>query len=513
MELVKSESKRDENQIRDKFRAIDLRIPSPPKVAENIVHFLFERRLFEEAVTVYQRMVEDGLLPSPSTDALFLAMAMKVSRAPPNQQLEGFKRILAYDSFTEAHFIELLDHIISLDIPPDTAAHLTRIFISVKPPGARPSRSLIAKLIDLQAEAGAIEDALATIEEYDFEASSDPAIEPYAKVIYSAPTSDQDAVDYIMGVIQEKDVPIHIIVFNSLIMRQKYTKDVRKAFAFYGLILRLAETTPLRPDATTYKELFRLLGNQYQNDYKPNASRRASDIGNVPHPRQLFADMMAMWFSTTSHPPASPLKSVKRKQMTTDRSLFLVAFRTFLYLRDYAAALVALRTSYEMGLQPTEHTYFILLRHMAREIYYDARAERTKSVLARALLGDFDPDALRGEESAVYSWIIGRLIEHNSNSEKAEGALRGPAAPRRRRIPTVEEIFAHDEKVSAAVDLPPLVSILQRALGARPTTTDVPWGEAWRRKVVAAARHEMVPKATELELWTWRVKKAPFYKV
>ncbi|KAJ7492629.1 hypothetical protein FB451DRAFT_541552 [Mycena latifolia] len=510
MDLVKDEPKKDERQtdwIRDRFRAPDLQIPSQAKIAENIVHFLFERRLFEQAIAVYRQMHEDGLLPSPSTDALFLAVTMKASTAPGEDQLAGFKTILGYKSFTETHFMELLDHIVTLEMPPDTAAQLTRLFISVKDEGYRPSQALIMKLIDLQTRAGHIVEAADTIAEYDFNAGArsafDSLAEPYARMIHATPASDQAAVDWIMGVMREKDVPIHVIVFNSLIARQSQSKDLRKAFAFYGVLMRLAATTPLRPDAVTYKHLFRLLGYQYQPEYKPNASRADADIGTVTPPRQLFNDMIALWFSEKFHPPAAADRTHRQQQIEMDQGLLTIAFRAFLYLSDYPAALIALRTMEELGLQITERTYFVLLRYMTRKVYYDiysARMRRAPPLFAFELMGPFAEHEVQRDADTAYHWIMARLLDHNEE----KGTYRG-------RVPTVEEILEQESTgVSGdTLDHWPLVNILRRAMRIREAERVkvlTPAGEQWAKRTLARTRYEMVPN--DIPMWTWpKVKR------
>ncbi|KAJ7683578.1 hypothetical protein B0H17DRAFT_1074062 [Mycena rosella] len=493
------------------------------KIAENIIHFLFERRLFDQAIAVYQHMLDDGFIPSPSTDALILAVTLKASTAPGPNQLEGFKTILAYQSFTETHFMELLEHVVGLEVPPDTAALLTRLFISVKGDEYTPSRTLILKLIDLQTSAGHIEEAAETIDEYDVHLNSqstfDSWAEPYARMINAAPVSDQAAVDWIMGAMREKDIPIHAIVFNALIARSK--KDLRKSFAFYGVFIRLAATTPLKPDPTTYKHLFRVLGYFFKNDYRPNVSRRGSDIGNVVPPRQLFSDMMALWFSTRFHPPAAADPALRRAQRSLDQSLLDIAFRTFLYLDDYPAALVVLRVVSELGLAINERTYFILLRYMARRVYYDVYVSRAKLNHVRGprkrlvtprfaleLLGPFDHRALPHNPNVAYRWLVKRLLENNcERSKKAEGAGEAevPAATWRGRIPTVAQILDQENNISGdRIDHFPLVAILRRAVQLRPVQlgiSQIPWGDAWRDRTLRKVRFQMVPH--DVPMWTW----------
>ncbi|KAJ7476909.1 hypothetical protein B0H11DRAFT_2031165 [Mycena galericulata] len=512
MDLVKEQPKLDGGKFQ---------VPSQPKIAENIVRFLFERRLFEEAVDMYRRMLDDGILPSPSTDALFLAISLAASKAPAQDQLEGFQTILAYSSFTEPHFLELLDHIATLNIPPDTAARLTRLFISVKGDEYHPSRLLLGRLIDLQAQAGHIMAAADTIAKYNFDARSDSPFdtvaEPYAVAIRAA--SDQAAVDWIMGVMREKDVPIHITVFNALISRQRHSKDLRKAFAFYGVIIRVAATTPLRPNANTYKHLFRLLGFQYKKDYRPNFSRRHQQPGTVPPPRQFFADMMLLWFSAKFHPPPSDVPSLRQSQMEMDKGLLTLAFRTFLYLDDYPAALVVLRAISDLGLRITEREYFILTRYMARKTYYDvyvararARTSDTKPVFAFELLGEFKYYKVDQNSGLLYRWVVKRLLARNSERTEKEGEEdedeMPPKATWRGRIPTFDEILGQDTKLSGdRLDHYPLVSILRRAMRAHASTSDEAWGEEWRKRTVTKARHEMIPKGVELFKWPETKKK------
>ncbi|KAJ7124541.1 hypothetical protein C8R44DRAFT_875557 [Mycena epipterygia] len=524
MDLVKDDEKKQREikqtaWIRDKFRAPELQIPSQVKIAENVIRFLFERRLFDQAVVVYQHILDDGLLPTPSTDALFLAVALVASKAPGKNQLEGFKTILGYSSFTESLFMELLDHVMSLNIPPVSAVLLTRLFISVKHESYRPSRSLIMKLVDLQAKAGEIEAAAETIEEYGFNEDNQSlfdAPELYAQVIHSTPhpplpTSDQAAVDWIMGVMMEKDVPIHILVFNSLIERQKHSKDLRKAFAFYGLIIRLAATTPLRPDAMTYKHLFRLLGYQYKNNYKPNASRRKERVVPITAARQLFSDMMALWFSTKFHPPVSDAPSMRQTQINMDQSLMLLVFRAFLYVHDYPGALVVLRTTSELGLQITTRMYFVLMRYLARKVYYDvyeSRMQHKKPLFAIQLIGPFNRCEIDEDPHVAYRWIMERLLEHSCEQPEAKEMVDLDASCSH-RIPTIDEVLETDA-LQDQLDPSPLVRMLHRTMQMQPfagsseTRVDAPWGEEWRKRTLSKVRYGMLPR--DISFWTWPQK-------
>ncbi|KAJ7621577.1 hypothetical protein DFH06DRAFT_1341198 [Mycena polygramma] len=529
IDLVKDEphEERQRGLIRDRFRAEELQIPTRAKIAENIIHSLFEHRLFPQAIAVYQHMLEDGLIPSPSTDALFLAVSLAASTASGKTQLEGLKTILAYRSFTETHFMELLDHILILDIPAEASAHLTHLFITVKGEGYSPSRALVMKLVDLQTRAGDLFAAAETIAEYDFQPSIlEPAAEPYAQMIHSAPDNDQAAVDWIMGVIREKDVPVHIMVFNALLARQKHQKDLRKAFAFYGVVIRLAATTPLKPDAITYKHLFRLLGFQYKTHYKPNDSRRREPIGDVTAPRLLFADMMTLWFSARFHPPASKSAAERQSQIAMDQSLLILAFRAFIYTDDFAGALVVLRTMSDVGVEINERTYFVLMRFLARRVYFDVHRSRLsfkQPFLAFELMGPFPPRKMNGDPAVSYRWIMEGLLKHNCeqverkgkggeeeemDEDEDEDADGLPTATWRGRIPTIDEILAQGQHMAGGrVDHYPVVNMLRRTLQMQKSLTGMPWGAEWREEAVRKARHAMVPKDVPIFTWPQARKK------
>ncbi|KAJ7367499.1 hypothetical protein DFH08DRAFT_828656 [Mycena albidolilacea] len=506
IDLVKDEPKNDQKEwIRDRFQREDLQIPSRAKIAENVIHSLFESRLFAQAVAVYQHMLDDGLLPSPSTDALFLAMSLVTSRAPGETQLEGLKTIIAYRSFTDDHFIELLDHLVSLNVPPDTIRHLGRVFVSVKGEGYRPSHSLVMKLVDIQAQAGEVVAAAETVAEFkDQSIAFETPAEPYARMIKSAPADNQAAVDWIMGVMREKDVPINIMVFNAILARQSQTRNMRKAFAFYSVLCHLAESTPLRPNAVTYKFLFRILGYQYKTKYRPNRSRAKEPTGTIVPPRRLFADMMVLWFSAGAHPPLSDSVFERQAQLAADQGLLHVALRTFLHLEDYAGALVVLRLVSAMGMRITERTYLIVLRCMARRVFYDvywAKRQFKQPFFAFELMGPFDHAKMDEDPQEVYEWIMEGLLKHNC--EKAKGEGKGKDEPWKGRIPSVSEIIQPDQKLSGdKINYSPIVVMLQRALQMDGSPKNgVPWGKTWREKTMIRARKEMIPE--NIQLWAW----------
>ncbi|KAJ6615484.1 hypothetical protein B0H10DRAFT_63470 [Mycena sp. CBHHK59/15] len=370
--------------IHRKLRGPHLQIPSRSKIMENIISFLVDRHLFEEAVSVYNTILAEGMLPSPSTDALFLAVALVASRAPEASQIKEFKKILSYPSFTESHFLELLDHIVRLNIPPVHAAKLTRLFVSVKGGDYHPSAHIINKLIELQTSAGLLEAVADTIREYEFNDGqtttfSSPA-QPYVTALSAIPASDEAAMDWIMGVMTEKDVPVNITVFNALIRKEVEVswRFPKKVFAYYEIIMRLATTTSLKPDAETYKNMFRLTGRIYKPNYRPNASRLGKARTTIVPPRELFADMVALYFSVKFHPPASRNLFVRRNQIKADESLLNVALRTFLCCGDWAGAAVVLQAFSSLGVDVTVRTYSTLMRHIAGKIYHDSHAARLR---------------------------------------------------------------------------------------------------------------------------------------
>ncbi|KAK7055217.1 F-box domain-containing protein [Favolaschia claudopus] len=511
IDLVKDEPKEDQPQwIRDRFQRIDLQIPSRAKIAENIVHSLFDRRLFAQAVAVYQHMLKEGLVPSPSTDALFLAMSLATSKAPGDTQLAALKTIVAYRSFTETHFIELMDHLVAVNIPADTIADLARLFTSIKGADYHPSRSFVMKLVDIQTQAGNVVAAAEILTEYRFKDENfDIPAEPYARMIKSAPADDQAAVDWIMGMMREKDVPVSILVFNAILARQNQSRDLRKAFEFYRVLLHLAQTTPLRPDAVTYKYLFRLLGHQYKTKYKPNESRRSEPPGHVTPPRQLFAEMMSLWFRTGYHPPASESISERQAQMDLDQGLLTIVFRTFLHVDDYAAALVVLRTILHLGLEVNERLYSVVLRFMSRRVYYDvhwARRQFTQPYLAFELMGPFDTAKLDEDPREVHQWIMGQLLVHNCEEVEVQGSRSVPKATSRGRVPSVSEILQQEHGLSGdKIDEYPITQMLRRALQMQFAANGMPWGDDWRVRTVQAAREEMLPSS--IDTWSWPRKK------
>ncbi|KAJ7698232.1 hypothetical protein B0H16DRAFT_1484510 [Mycena metata] len=207
----------------------------------------------------------------------------------------------------------------------------------------------------------------------------------------------------------------------------------------------------------------------------------------IPPPRQLFAAMVSVWFSARFHPPLPP-SSVPAAR--TD-----IIFRSFLYLDDYAAAIVVLRTTVELGLRITVRTYFTLLRYMT-----------VQPVFAFELMGPFEPREIADDDNAASEWIMGRLLEHNSREavRGRDGSGARVSTEPRRRVPSVAEIFEQDgnlTKMRDPIDVFPLISTLRRALQIRASSTEVPWGDAWRKRTVTKARYEMVPKG--IPLWSW----------
>ncbi|KAJ7095682.1 hypothetical protein B0H15DRAFT_964247 [Mycena belliarum] len=192
-------------------------------------------------------------------------------------------------------------------------------------------------------------------------------------------------------------------------------------------------------------------------------------------------DMMALWFSTKFHPPASEDPRKRRQQIEMDQGLLIIALRAFLYTADLPGALIVLRTTSELGLPITERTYFVVMRFLTRQVYYDIYRARLKAIqplFAFELIGPFDPRAITRDENAAYHWIMERLLAHNGREGTHHGSeTAGPSGER--------------------LDHWPLVNMLQRALqirAAERAKMSIPWGHNYRKRKLAQTQEEMVPK-------------------
>ncbi|KAJ7250418.1 hypothetical protein C8J57DRAFT_1355620 [Mycena rebaudengoi] len=453
---------------RRQLNAPPLQIPSRPKIMETVIKFLLERRFFTEAVSVYYDMLQENLLPSPSTDALFLAAAMATPHAPEANQLKGFKTILSYPSFTETHFIEFLDHMARLDIRPVLAAKLTRLFISVKNDDPhtpyRPPHQLIVKLVELQTRAGLLDEALETVKEYEFNNREGSVFatpsQPYVKMLSTV--SDRAATDYIMGVMTEANVPLDITIFNALIAIEVQAKSLSRAFSFYDVILRLGETTSLKPDGGTFKSLFRLLGRVYKPNYKPNASRGDRPRPSIPSPRQLYSQMMALYFNAEFHPPDPKMPALRIAQIKEDEALLHVALRCFLNCGDYPGAIHVLRSYTHFGIRVTQRTYWLIMDFISEKIRYDVfvavitRRAQKRPLLTRALL-DGAPDPIAHTPwPTAHKGVVEALLQH-PGSEREEHDVK-------LLTPTYAMIFGeHELPHQRVLDPAPLERILSIA--------------------------------------------------
>ncbi|KAJ7235306.1 hypothetical protein B0H12DRAFT_1141848 [Mycena haematopus] len=188
-----------------------------------------------------------------------------------------------------------------------------------------------------------------------------------------------------------------------------------------------------------------------------------------------------------------------------DQALLTIAFRSFLYLEDYGAALVVLDLIPKMGLKINERTYFIALRFLARRVYYDvywARRHSTQPFLAFELMGPFDPHKMDGDPEVVYEWIMERLLKYNCERAAGKTKARGMGETGRGRIPTVGAVLQQDKYLPPGrCDAYPIVNMLNTVLQMRPAVDGLPWGVFWRKRTVRNASREMVPQ--NIELWTW----------
>ena len=364
--------------VHKKLSEEQLMNPSRHVAFEKVISLLMARRYFTEAAAVYQRMLNEGFIPSSSTNAQMLAVTLAVSSDSEDQLMAALDDIFADPKYTESRLRELLDLIADLDFSAQTSLTIAQRFVDSRGSHYTPSKLLLTKLVGIQARAGLMDDALDNLVRSEFgddtEASSVASSYPYVAILTSIKDTqprNTQAINMVLKHMEESGVHPNVSVFNALIAREVRQRSLYRAFALYDVLMHLSKTMPLSPDAFTFGSLFSILTKLYRPSVRTARTRHYKRPDNVTPPRQLFRDMISCHLNRSRVPPSNGSLSGVITQ-----SILNVALRTFLSKGDYVGAFVVVRAFSTFHLKVTAKTYYIVMRHVMNRIRWDIKGTR-----------------------------------------------------------------------------------------------------------------------------------------
>ncbi|KAJ8482509.1 hypothetical protein ONZ45_g14920 [Pleurotus djamor] len=312
--------------------------------------------------------------------------------------------------------------------------------------------ALVSRLVMLQARDGMLKQSLDWIVRDDDKPKPKPPLPKQANVyagllqhIKANDTKNAAAVDTVLAHMKQNNVPVNTNVFNALIGIQLRRGNVSQAFSLYDVLVKLSRTQPIRPDASTFASLFSAIQLLRTSRLRTARNRRLKDADNILHPRFLFRDLIYCDATTPldkRHAPPTPIITP---------SLLNLALRTFLSLKDTAAAYVVVRSFNVLRLHPDLATYYIVLKLLIDRLRYDLwRARRSG-------------EQRWGDYMLGISWREVPSIKVDDALAVKVLAIGGPHT----NMPTLQQIDGDQSLPEGmALDTLPLERILKRAVHA-----------------------------------------------
>uniref|UniRef100_P9WEH9 Clavilactone A biosynthesis cluster protein Z n=1 Tax=Ampulloclitocybe clavipes TaxID=56467 RepID=CLAZ_AMPCV len=479
---------------------------------EKIISLLLARRCFSEAMTVYQRMLNENFQPSGDLNVELLAISIAASSVSEGQLERALDDALAHPSYTETGLLRLLDLLAELEISPQFRASIGQRFVEARGTGYSPSVRLVSKLVGIQARAGLVEDALNWLVRDDPEtAGESPAAPktsasyPYASMISAMKDTQSEnntAIDKILDHMRKHNVPADISLFNALISLEMRRGSPANALSLYHVLLELSKIAPITPDVFTFGTIFSVFRPRFRAHMRSVHTRHYKPANNKVSLREVYRDMIRYHSSR-------PIPSQFSSPIITP-SILNVALRAFMSFSDYPGAFVVLRTFSMFKLRPTLRTYYIVMKYLMNRVRFDlGRARREgESRWGDRLLGldwldvkDVVVDQTLAEKVLAFGdrADLGDNENINQNRNRKDGS----------RPPFSKPSIAHidgDKPLPPGqpLDIIPLTRIMRRAILAdsklRLGDPNSPAGDAQfspARKVthaIAEAKNAMIPE-------------------
>ena len=374
---------------------------------DKIITSLLRHDQLQLALLLYERMINEGYIPSLITRVQMESMAIVHSSKPRQDVYRSLKEVFAEASFDEASLGELITTLregVKAKYPPEIIDRIVRLFIRSQGPEYRPSATLVCRLVDLlvrnHSKSSAAEwlDIAKELDELDVGPSSPPSPSPYATFLTALAEAEPTNVAVqieILSRMQRDGFSPNTSVYNSLIATQIRLGRLGNVFGLYSALLQLRPDSPypspkptLTPDAATFLLMFRAI--KLVEVPRGVRSRRFKRPENVISLRQLYGDMVESHLIETRGRPTLPSSVI-------DPSSLHMALRTAMSMADYAAAFFIIRSLDIYNISPNLDTYQIVIKGLLKRIHHELGSARgtEERRWADILLGIQQVDARR----------------------------------------------------------------------------------------------------------------------
>ncbi|KAF8816435.1 hypothetical protein BYT27DRAFT_7183979 [Phlegmacium glaucopus] len=478
-------------------RELDKMLPnvrSPPYVYERVITFLVGRQYAQEAVLLYQRMHQAGLMSSNVLDAKMLAIALASSQDSPQPLILRLAPIFTDPGYTEKDFSGLLKTMSKYRVDKDIVCTLVESFLAARRPSHIVRPEFLAPLLSARTRSGDVDVALEVLDQFSGANQLNRAARasvhaPYVQVLAALQetrTWDTASVNRVLDLMTTQGLAPNLVTINILLSREVRLGNYRAAIAMYSMLKEMRITRKISPDSFTFGSMFLLY-----RMIRPRAVRKhhRNDIGSPFPPRALYHDFMLA---------VKPKGHAKRIVPST--TLMNVILRAFIRQRDYAGAFVVLN-SYSLFNIPLDHrTYYRVIKHVVRRIWLEVSKQYRGEVgWSIKFLGVQDYRNVELNEDLVQNLLafvsqetfhlISPLYasRHHMPSSNADVKYKLPS------MEMMESVFLPGLQ-DFHYDPVPLRRILRRAILANLRLADDNAGPAEVSKAIADAKADMLPK-------------------
>jgi pentatricopeptide repeat protein len=455
-------------------KQLDKHLPSTPNPAvtyAKVIDFLVDRRLYTRATSVYERMIKENVAPRHETSVQMVAVALTLAEFNGETDAAWDAAFLSDQGFSHTNLSRILLQMLIFGASHTYVASIKDRLVA-RPDGFTPSQPLVTKLVDAQVRAGRLKAGLATMTRH---ANIVTTTRPYTAAITALRDTsplNPEPVKKVLDFMKSKNIAPDIFVFNTLLSRELWTREVPKLISLYEVLKSQAQEGLITPDATTFSILFTalLIPRQHIDKQTGNYEGKCPTIT----PRSVFHDMMVCH---------------KHAPIKMNINLMNVAIRTLMDNRDYAGAFIALRSFPILKVNVSPKTYNIIIRHIIRR-------------LRRAIDGGTGsgfqwPLAFLGMEAVQFKKLdvndsfVNTLLAYTraGTFDIHRGVLEPrPPAIDRYITPTLS-MMGQDVSTHKFSELP-LLRILRRAMfGSAPSLSDP---ESHMLEIIKQAKAEMV---------------------
>ena len=470
-------------------------VRSPQVVYERVISFLVSRKYAQEAILLFQRMHEAGLMSPSNLDAKMLAMALAVPHNSPHDYQPLIRRltlIFTDPSYTEKNFLGLLKTMAKYEVDKAIIYTIVDIFISTRGPNYIIRPELLAPLLNAQTRFGDVDLTLEVLDQYysgadKLNRSARASLRaPYVQVL--APlretrTWDSASIKRILNTMTAQGLSLDLTTLNILLSREVRLGNHQSAFAIYSMLKGMKKTKKISPDSFTFGSMFLLYRMMLPRIVRKHHRK---DLASPFPPRALYHDFMLA---------ANPKGNVDR--IVPSSTLMNVILRAFIRQRDYAGAFVVINSFSRFNIPLDHRTYYRIIKHVVRRIWLEV--SKRYSGWSVMFLGVPDYRHVELNEDLVQN-LFAFVSRGTFHLISPFYAFRRNVPPTnedcRYKLPSMEmmQSVLFPDPQDFYYDPVPLKRILRRAILATLRIADHNAGPAEVSKAIADAKVDMLPK-------------------